>query len=365
MSGDNRTEAPTPKRRGKARAEGQVARSGEINSSLVLIATLAVLVITGPSMLSKLEALVGEGLARAFVPGNATAGGLGASFRWGATAFVRIVAPIAATALVVGVLANVAQVRFRFTTALIKPKFSKLDPLKGMKRLVSPSSLVELVKALAKTTLIGGVAYSALRPKLNEFSLLAGTPPAALPGLIGSTVSGIAFRVAGALVILAAADYAWQRHRHEKSLKMTKEEVKQEARQTDVAPEVKGAIRRRQVEQARRRMLSEVPTADVVVVNPTHFAVALRYDGTTPAPEVVAKGMDLVAAAIRRAAEEAGIPIISQPPLARALYREVDLGRQIPEELFAAVAEVLAFVFRTAGQRSRERRRRQRALAPG
>jgi flagellar biosynthetic protein FlhB len=152
--------------------------------------------------------------------------------------------------------------------------------------------------------------------------------------------------------LIAAADYAWQRRRHEKSLKMSKEEVKQEARQQDIAPEVRGAIKRKQFELARKRMLADVPTADVVVTNPTHYAVALRYDGTRAAPQVVAKGVDVVAAAIRRVAEEHGVPLLANPPLARALYREVDLGSEIPETFFAAVAEVLAFVYRRAGRRA-------------
>ena len=160
--------------------------------------------------------------------------------------------------------------------------------------------------------------------------------------------------------MLAIADLLWQRRKIDKSLRMTKEEVKQEARQADLAPEVRGAIRRKQFQLARRRMLAEVPTADVVVVNPTHYAAALRYDGTKPAPELVAKGVDHVAAAIRAAAEEYGVPIVTDPPLARTLYRQVELGAQIPDELFAGVAQVLAYVYRVAGRRRHAARRRRR-----
>ena len=164
-------------------------------------------------------------------------------------------------------------------------------------------------------------------------------------GLAGSLYVG------GAFMALAAVDYAWQRRRHEKSLKMSKDEVKQESRQSDLAPEVRGAIRRRQFAQARKRMIADVATADVVVTNPTHFAVALRYDGTKPAPDVIAKGADLVAKAIRDAAEAASVPVLTNPPLARALHREVEIGQHVPEEFFQAVAEVLAFVYRAAGRR--------------
>ena len=159
----------------------------------------------------------------------------------------------------------------------------------------------------------------------------------------------IATRAVLALLVIAALDFAWQRYRHEKSLRMSKQEVKQEARQSDVAPEVRSQIRRRQLEAARRRMMADVPTADVVVTNPTHFAVALRYDGKKPAPEVVARGADLVAAAIREIAREHGVPVLSNPPLARALYHDVEIGQMIPDRFFAAVAEVLAFVYRTVG----------------
>jgi flagellar biosynthetic protein FlhB len=168
-------------------------------------------------------------------------------------------------------------------------------------------------------------------------------------------VLDIALRAIAALVVLAAADLVWQRYRHEKSLRMTRQEVRQEARQSDVAPEVRTHIRRRQLEAARRRMMADVPTADVVVTNPTHFAVALRYDGKKPAPEVVARGADLVAAAIRELARDHGVPVLSNPPLARALYHDVELGQMVPERFFAAVAEVLAFVYRTSGRRVRRR----------
>ena len=170
---------------------------------------------------------------------------------------------------------------------------------------------------------------------------------------LAGAVMTLALYVCFAFLIIGIIDFTWQRHQHEKSLKMTKEEVRQEARQSDLAPEVRRSIRRRQFARARKRMIADVATADVVVTNPTHYAVALRYDGSRPAPEIVAKGVDLVAAAIRAAAEEASVPILTNPPLARALHREVEIGQMIPDEFFAAVAEVLAYVFRTARRRNR------------
>jgi flagellar biosynthetic protein FlhB len=254
----------------------------------------------------------------------------------------------------VGVLANVAQVRFKVTTHVIKPQIKKLNPLQGFKKMFGPQGLFEAAKATAKTSVIGIVVFLAIWPKLPDLAVLVGLPPAALLTELAQSILAIGFRAAGAFAVIAAVDYIWQRRQHEKSLKMSKDEVKQEARQSDVAPEVRGAIRRRQFEQARRRMLADVPTADVVVTNPTHFAVALRYDGTKVAPEVVAKGADLIAKAIREAAAEHDVPIVSNPPLARKLYREIEIGHLVPEDLYAAVAEVLAFVFRTAGRRRRK-----------
>jgi flagellar biosynthetic protein FlhB len=182
---------------------------------------------------------------------------------------------------------------------------------------------------------------------------MTGLPPGALMMMLAGMIGRIALYVCLAFAVIAAADYAFQRRRHEKQLRMTRDEVKQEQRQSDVAPEVRGAIRRRQFQQARKRMIADVATADVVITNPTHFAVALRYDGSKPAPELIAKGVDLVAAAIREEAEKHGVTVLSNPPLARALHREVELGQMIPESFFQAVAEVLAFVYRTAGRRRR------------
>jgi flagellar biosynthetic protein FlhB len=176
--------------------------------------------------------------------------------------------------------------------------------------------------------------------------------PADLLSTLAHTIITIARRAALAYLVIAALDYLWQRHRHEKSLKMSKEDVKEESKSQNVAPEVRAAIRRRQIQAARARMMAAVPQADVVVTNPTHFAVALAYDGRKAAPEVIAKGPDLIAFHIRRIAEEHGVPIVEDPPLARALHASVEVGQEIPEEFFQAVAQLLAFVYRVAGRRA-------------
>jgi flagellar biosynthetic protein FlhB len=356
MAGD-RTEKATPKRQSEARAKGQVARSQDLSSMVGLLAGFAVLAIDGPHILSQLEAIFSRGLAQSGDTRLATSEGLGALTLWGMTSFAKVLAPVVCAVAIAGLLANVAQVRLKLTLTPLKPNFKRMSPVSGFKRIFGVQGLVELGKALIKLTVVGGLAFLSVWPKLHTMGALVGLPPAELLSQIGGLVVSIVIRVGGLLLILAFADYAWQRHRLAKQLKMTKQETKQEARQADVAPEVRSAIRRKQYQQARRRMLAEVPTADVVVVNPTHYAAALRYDGTTPAPELVAKGVDHIAAAIRAAAKEHGVPIVSNPPLARQIYAQVDLGAQIPEDLFTAVAEVLAYVYRIAGRKRRSERR--------
>jgi flagellar biosynthetic protein FlhB len=351
MSADNRTEKATPKKREDARKKGQVARSVEVNTVFVLLAALGVLFATGPAMLNGFLQVVRDGLELSAQPSRASEDGLGDLARWVGLSTLRLVAPVMIAAAVAGVLATVIQVKPRFTPSVVKPKFSKLNPLPGFKRLFGKQALFEGAKAVVKTGVVGTAAFLAVWPSLPELAATVGMPPGAILLHVCDLILGIVFRAGIALALIAVVDFLWQRRRHENDLKMSKEEVKQEHRQQDVAPEVRAAIRRRQFQQARKRMMAEVPTADVVVTNPTHFAVALRYDGSKPAPEVIAKGADLIAAQIRTIAREHGVPVLENPPLARALYREVEIGHQIPEAFFQAVAEILAFVFRTAWRR--------------
>ncbi|MEZ5101922.1 MAG: flagellar biosynthesis protein FlhB [Thermoleophilia bacterium] len=354
MADPSKTEKATPKRREEARKKGQVARSMEINTAFVLLAAIAVLGIAGPRLLEQFQEIMTQGLQQAGDPSLATRSAIGGVAGWALGATIGVVAPFFAVGALAGLIASVSQVGFQLTPKAVAPSFKKINPLSGFKRVFGPQSLFELVKNVVKVGVVGLAAFLAIWPKLPELAILVGLPPAAILAKISSLVLTVCLWVGGAFVLIAVADAWWQRYQHEKGMRMTKEEVKREAREGDVAPEVKGQIKRRQFELARRRMLAEVPSADVVVTNPTHFAVALRYDGKVPAPEVVAKGQDHVAAAIRRVAEEHGVPILSNPPLARALYREVELGQMIPEAFYSAVAEVLAFVYRTA-RRSRAR----------
>lgn len=349
---NDKTEKATPKRREEARGRGQVARSVEVNSAAVLLAAVAALAITGPAMLDRLEQTVTEGLGRAGDTSLVDRGGIGVVVEWALRETALALAPVLLAVVVAGVVANVAQVGFRITPKALAPSFKKMNPLAGLKRMVGKDMLVETVKSLLKVAAVGAATTWALVPRMGELGALVGLPPPALLAELGHAVLSMAERALLAFSFIAVADVLYQRIKHSRSLRMTKEETKQEVKQADLPPEVRAAIRRRQTALARRRMLADVPTATVVVVNPTHVAVALRYDGSAPAPLVVAKGADLLAAAIRRAAEEHGVPVVHNAPLARTLHREVELGQMIPEGLFAAVAEVLAFVLRAARRRA-------------
>jgi flagellar biosynthetic protein FlhB len=263
-------------------------------------------------------------------------------------------APILAACMLTGVAISVVQTGVRPTPGAIKPQWSKLNPLKGFKNLLSPNSVVELVKGLVKVGIVGAVVALALLPRLDELAALVGMDPADLLATSAGDALAIAQRAAMAYLAIAFADLVWQRYRHAKSLRMDKQEVKEEVKGQDLPPEVKGQIRRRAMEAARRRMMDDVPTADVVVTNPTHFSVALRYDSSNLAPVVVAKGADHLAFRIREVAADAGVAVVPDPPLARALYASVDVGQAIPEELYQAVAQLLAYVYRVAGLRAAE-----------
>src|SRR6187200_658862 len=212
----------------------------------------------------------------------------------------------------------------------IKPDPKKLNPLTGAKNLFGPNAIAESIKSVAKVSAVGGIVALAVFPKLQE-----------LAGLVGQ-------RAAIAYLVIAAADAIYQRWRFAKQMRMDKQEIKDEHKQQELPSEIKGAQRRRSIELSRARMMDAVPTADVIVTNPTHFSVALRYDGEHPAPIVVAKGQDVLALRIRELARERGVSVVPDPPLARALYASVDVGKMIPEELFQAVAQLLAYVYRIA-----------------
>jgi flagellar biosynthesis protein FlhB len=353
MPRDDRTEKATPKHRKRAREKGEVARSPDLGGSVVVAAGLFALSLMGPRIVNAGAAAFREILGQISTPARATtAAGLGELMHSALSVIVLAVAPVAGACIAAALLAGVAQVGLHPTPQALKPDFRRINPASGLRNLLGPNSVFEALKALAKVAVVGAVATLALLPGLTGLAAHVGITPLALGALSASSALAVAQHAAFAYLLVGVIDYAWRRRRHEQQLMMTKQQVKDEVRQYGVSAEIRSALRRRQMQLARARMMAAVPNADVVVTNPTHFAVALLYDGTRTAPEVVAKGQDLVALQIKRIAEESNVPVIADPPLARALHSSVDVGHVIPAELYAAVARVLAFVYRLAGRRA-------------
>jgi flagellar biosynthetic protein FlhB len=351
MADHDRTEKPTAKRRREARKEGQVARSTDLSGATVLLAGLAAITMLGPGIVSQVAAAMRETFARAASPGQvSSASGLSSIGHSLLDTLIGTVAPLAGACVAVALLTGVLQVGFRPSVTALKPDFKRINPAAGAKNIFGTRILFETGKSLVKVAVVGAVAAMALLPQLTHLGASVGTTPGELGVLMGASARGIAERAGLAYLVIGVVDYLWQRRRHEKALKMTKQQVKDESKQQALPPEVRSAIRRRQLQAARARMMAAIPQADVVVTNPTHFAVALSYDGTHPAPVLVAKGQDLVAAQIRRIAAENNVPVVENPPLARQLHATVEIGQMIPAEVYQAVAQVLAFVYRMAGR---------------
>lgn len=352
MAADDKTEAPTPKRKHEARKKGQVAKSTDFNGALVLVMGLFALSALAPAVVSGTAGAMREIFAMIASSGQGTtSAGLHELMGMVENTMLSTAAPLAGVCLAVGLLANVGQVGFHPSFSVLRPDFKRINPVSGAKNLLGTRALFETGKALLKVIVVGAVAAMSLVPQLTHVGASVGTSPIALGTLMSTSAIGIAERVAFAYIAIGVIDLLYQRKKVAKGLKMSKQEVKDEAKQANGSPEVKGAIRRRQMQVARARMMAAVPQADVVITNPTHYAVALSYDGESPAPIVLAKGKDHLAAAIRRIAAENDVPIVPDPPLARSLHASVEIGQMIPSELYAAVAQVLAFVYRVASKR--------------
>jgi flagellar biosynthesis protein FlhB len=351
VAGGDKTEKATPRRRDEARKKGQVARSTDLNGAAVLVAALLALGSFGPGMVAQCRDALRTSLMAIADPSQVSMAGIGPLLAAAGRHVALAVAPIAGVCLVTGVVVNVAQVGLRPTAHALKPDPKRINPAQGFKNLFGPNALVEAAKTAVKVLVVGVAAYVVLARHVDGVASLVGAGPDELGAQLVSGVSTIARWGAFGWLALALADYAWQRRRHEKGLRMDRQEVKEEHKQQQLPGEVRSALRRRQMEAARARMMAAVPQADVVVTNPTHFAVALKYEPAMTAPQVVAKGQDLVAQRIRELAAEAGVPLVPDPPLARSLHASVEVGRQIPEELYHAVAQVLAFVYRAAARR--------------
>ena len=350
-SDQERTEKPTPKRFQEARKKGQAAKSPEVASALVLMGSLGFLALSGTWMFSTIA-----GFMRGIF------GNLESIHIYGDSApafllevFVQIfilIMPLMAVLMVIGVGANLIQVGFLFTMEPLAPKFSKFNPVEGMKNLLSLKSLVELLKSVLKILLIGGIAYAVLRSEMEMLPSLTGMSVGQILSFMGVASLKLLFYVGLGMLVLAALDFIYQKWQFARDLMMTKQEVKDELKQSEGDPSVKGRIKQAQREMAMRRMMQAVPDADVIITNHTHLAVALAYKADEMiAPQVIAKGADLIAERIKEVGRAHGIVIVENKPLAQVLYKTCDIGRTIPETLYRAVAEILAYVYNLRNRR--------------
>ncbi len=346
MSQD-RTEKPTQKRREDARRRGQIARGQELPAALSFLAVLLATNFLGADFIARCKFIFANAMTHAADHPNLTAPDLQNLLLNDAKSLALLCLPIIAVSLTAGLAGNFLQGGLNLSAEALKPSAEKFNPAKGLKRIFGTDSLVNLLKAIIKLILLSAVCYGILAPMISDSMSMINAPVPLIMVKLGEILYALGLRVGLLLLFLALADYGYAWYKHEKSLKMTKQEIRDEYRQQEGDPMIKSQRRRAARALTQRRSLSQVPTADVVITNPTHFAVALRYDREKDAaPKVVAKGADEIAKRIRLLAKENDIPLMENPPLARALYKSVEINQSIPLELFSAVAEVLAFIYR-------------------
>lgn len=351
MAGE-KTEKATPKKRDDARKKGQVGKSADLSGAVLLMAGLVALSSLAPRMYASITEATRHALDLISSPDVVEREGIGEVLTSVAQSTLLAWVPLAVVCAVTALLIGVVQVGVKPMPGAAKPQLKRLNPLTGAKNLYGKHMIFETVKNVLKVAVVGTIAAMAVFPKLDELGALVGMPPAVLLPEMATLCLHVAQRAAAAYIVIALVDFGYQKWRNEKSMKMDTQEVKDESKQDTLPAEVKGQQRRRAMMLANSRMMEAVPTADVVVTNPTHYAVALRYDEGAPAPVVVAKGTDHLAFRIRDAAKQAGVAVVPDPPLARSLYAAVEVGRMIPEELFHGVAQVLAYVYRVANRRA-------------
>ena len=345
FASEEKTEQPTSKKREKVRKEGQVAKSNEITTAFLLILMFYTVQIFGTEMKARFLELF-EKCVRLFYIEEIN-GKIANALMWEIFKDMFLMMwPFFLVAVFVGIVTNVAQVGWQISWKPLEPKLSNISPLKGVQRIFSARTLVELIKAIFKIAFISILVYNTIKNYDNLAINLYQMDALSAYAVVFHIVLDLCIRIGGFFVIVAAIDYAYARFKFEKDIKMTKQEVKDEYKQSEGNPEIKGRIKQKMREVAMRRMMQDLPRADVVITNPTHFAVALRYDDSSDAaPIVIAKGADLVAKNIREKAKEHGIEIVENKSLARTLFYTVEIGDEIPPELYQTVAEILAFVY--------------------
>jgi flagellar biosynthesis protein FlhB len=343
---DNRTEQPTGRKIRKAREKGQVARSKDVPSAAVLLGGLITLSFFGQTILRTLEHEM-KHLLRFQVPSEITIPYLTELTNGILSRTAIILVPILLVALLCSIAANMAQGGLVFTTQSLGLHFGKLNPKNGLGRIFSKNGLVELLKSLVMLIAVAFISYQVISEYFPIYPRLILMDVRKLFHWTAFISYEVFLRVAILLVVIAVADYFFQKYRYMEQLKMTKQEVKDEHKETEGDPTTKGRIRRIQRELARKRMMADVPTADVIITNPTHYAVALSYKiETMDAPRVVAKGVGFLAQKIKELAQEHGIPLVENKPLAQTLYKTVEIGQSIPADLYKAIAEILAYIYK-------------------
>jgi len=344
---EERTEPATAKKREDSRRKGKVARSVEMNMALLLLFGLMILSVMSDMIGTQVSAVSREIFSHAGAI-EISRSSIQAAAARGLTLFAVVVAPVAIGLTMLGMLINFLQVGFLISFESIQVNWGKLNPLSGIRNILgSRRSAVELAKAAAKITVVALVAYSSLESLLNDSVTLVDADIRSIVGFMEKGALSVGLKTAMAMVVIAVLDFAFQRYEHERDIRMTKQEAKEELKMYEGDPLIKGRIKTVQRQIAYKRMMADVPKSDVVVTNPTHLALALKYDATKmSAPRLVAKGADLIAQRIREIAQQHHIPIVEDKPLAQALYKNVELGEEIPEKLFHAVAQVLAYIYR-------------------
>ncbi|ADL13131.1 flagellar biosynthesis protein FlhB [Acetohalobium arabaticum] len=351
MPAEEKTEDPTPKRRQEAREEGQVAQSQELSMAFTLLFSFIMLFFLMDNILY--ESM--EFMNKYFTDYMTMTLNLQTFYTLllELMQFIfRLVAPLMFVVALVGVVVGLLQTGFLFTPTSLQPDPSKLDPVSGFKQIFSKQTVAEFFKSILKISIVGGIAYLTIKDNLPQLIMFSKMGLNQVVSLIGSIIYSLAIKVSLILILLGILDFIYQKWEHEQQLKMTKQEVKEEKKQTEGNPEIKKRQKEKQQEMAMNRMMESVPEADVVITNPTHIAVAIKFDiDNMDAPIVVAKGKGEIAHKIKKKAEECGIEIVEEKPLARALYGQVEIEEEIPMELYQAVAEILAYVYQLNDER--------------
>jgi flagellar biosynthetic protein FlhB len=347
---EEKNEQATPRRREEAREKGQVAKSHDLCAALTLLGSLIILQFSGESMLESLALLTRKSLD-SLATGAITQDSVRAYYGYASTFLLTAAAPLLLGVLAVGIAANLVQSGFIWTAVPLTPDIGRLDPFRGLSSLLSKKGFVRLVVSLFKVVVIGAVAYVTIKADLPSAAATIGLSPSKIVVFGAALVMKLGYRVAIALLILALFDYGFQRWQYERDLMMSKQELKEELKRMEGDPLTRERRRRMQRHLAMQRMMANVPKADVVVTNPTELAIALQYDpDKMSAPTCVAKGAGFIAAKIREIAAAGRVPIVENKIVARLLYKRVEVGAEIPIELYQAVAEILAYVYKLKGK---------------